>query len=257
MRKAEWIFYELTLLPDLLALGCFCKAHSFPYVLKITVTFLSEMAGVINIVMWLKPGWIMCHVDRGHHFSGQPVIMMDTIWADGYARHDCLRLQVHPPCLSSWMKRLWIMWGMGLAYTITPSVHVSDFIAAILSVRWQSVSALHPAHTANYFFFGSCPSLVSLSYFLMSCFSHLRHFYTIKFNLSWGNVHCTSPVYSLGVGAYCAVAWSREGAGLGTFFLFQIDNFCIFIVKEYASLKCCINIWLDFWKNKSTLIKKR
>lgn len=104
----------------------------------------------------------------------------------------CLRLQVHLPCLSSWRKLLWIMWGMGLTGAITPSVHVSDFIAAILSVRRQS--ALHPAHTANYFFFGSCPSLiynlVSLSYCLMFCFSHLHHFYTIKFNLLWGNVHC-------------------------------------------------------------------
>lgn len=28
----------------------------------------------------------MLYEDRGHHFSGQPITLMDMIWADGFAR---------------------------------------------------------------------------------------------------------------------------------------------------------------------------
>lgn len=90
----------------------------------------------------------------------------------------CLWLLVHLPCLSSWMKLLWFVWGMGQTVAIAPSSHVRGFIAVILSVRRQSISAkshdLPLAHTGQcFFFFANCPSLI---YLLASLCDILWHY---------------------------------------------------------------------------------
>lgn len=131
--------------------------------------------------------WIMSMVDRDHHFSGRP-ITWQTRWLG-----PCLRLQVRP---SSCRELLRIMWGMGSAGAIAPSFRVGDFIAAILSVRRPSVSALRTdlplAHTAQYF----SPWQLPITY-LSPCRSHiftLHSFYAITFPPWWCNVCCTWPL---------------------------------------------------------------
>lgn len=67
------------------------------------------------------------------------------------------------------MRPLWIIWGMGLTGARAPSSHVSGFIAVILSVKGQSISALRTENLCDlpltqtvqyFFFFGNCPSLI-------------------------------------------------------------------------------------------------
>lgn len=45
-----------------------------------------QTAGIINTVVESDSGWVMVLMDRGHHFSGQPITLMDMTWDDGFAR---------------------------------------------------------------------------------------------------------------------------------------------------------------------------
>lgn len=119
--------------------------------------------------MWPNRGWVMSHLDRGHHFSDQPITLMDVIGSYGFAGHS--------HAYGSWSAchvclLKWSCYGSSEGRArLELELHL-PMSAALLLWSWVSggSQSLHFAlkicdlpltQTVQYFFFfGNCPSLI-------------------------------------------------------------------------------------------------
>lgn len=158
---------------------CFAKLKKFilsAFEYRVTFTFWKSIwahwtgqtltAVVINTVLSLDTGWVMFHVGRGHHFSDQPVTLMDMSGGDGFAGHghangswsschvylcelscygSCegltrLVLYLHLPMSAVLLQWSWVSVGSQSLHTILKICHLT----------------IYHLHIGLYFFFASC-----------------------------------------------------------------------------------------------------